>query len=114
MKQINNATLMYVDDHNGRLPNISYFCRLFDVSTRNRNIGPYQQDLLGKYTRTKGVWLCPSLKAGMYLPQEPSEPAFLTPVVTDGRTTADLESHTLTLTRITCGFTGYTKEQARL
>lgn len=74
MKQINNALLMYVDDNNSRLPSISYFCRLFDVVQRQRKLGPYQQDLLGKYTRTKGVWLCPSLKPEMHLPQEPSEP----------------------------------------
>jgi len=59
---------MYVDDNKGRLPNPSWACRVIDLELNKNGKGPYIQDNLFTYVKDKAMWLCPSLRPEMKLP----------------------------------------------
>lgn len=68
IKQLNTALLRYVDDYNGKFMRVSWTCRVLDIVINNKSQGPYAQDCLYEYVRSSSVWLCPSLKPNMKLP----------------------------------------------
>jgi prepilin-type N-terminal cleavage/methylation domain-containing protein len=71
LKQITSALLIYVDDNGGRLPDnpgLTYGRVFWLMDKTPSEQGPYIQDLMFQYLRSNQIWLCPSLKPNMQIP----------------------------------------------
>ncbi len=80
LKQIEAANQMYMDDNNGRLmnaPQSELWSYMNGPSSRigppvthamSANFGPFAQDLLFRYIKNQGVWMCPTYALNEHFP----------------------------------------------
>lgn len=73
MKQINSALIMYLDDNQGTFPPCTYYSRLMFLGQHGSPSATdrYMIDILDRYVKSRGVWLCPSVRAGDKCPKSP-------------------------------------------
>ncbi|MBI2844445.1 MAG: prepilin-type N-terminal cleavage/methylation domain-containing protein [Armatimonadetes bacterium] len=67
LKQIQQAHLGYIDDNNGRFMYVISHNRIYGLVYQNGvTAGPYMQDVLASYVKSRAIWQCPSVKKNEY------------------------------------------------